>query len=652
MGDVSRSSITLSSASYASSLFPSVDDTTASLIEAILARVSPSEAEWKPFLQAYDEVFNERGLDKQSDTVIYDLILKLGLQAGKNWRSKWENVKRTQEHLKREAEAARGGGRVDQPVNIAAGRNDTFRTPLNKANVHTRHSATPPARRDYAQDDGQARLTQEALDKLQNNASPYKPLRTPFRPPGNANLRDGTTPRVHFAQDAHKTHQRAHSDVFRTPELAISTPTHTSEEREAMLQQALQFDRINLLGRMYDDWISRFFVLKRLEMHTSIARDALLKRRSLTFWAERVKRHAIVEERVEVAYEATLKRSCLRLWKEKQEKKQKTAWERQISLAYRAITKQKDKQTKQAVFAAWREASLESRANRFHTTNLLHNSLGKWLSNAARLAELKVDADNIQARKGTEIRSKSFGKWQQNTILVLREAEVVEKKDEILLQNSFTSWRLQFEDVRLADQYSSRISKHSALSIWRARLQRHRDVYQQALSLSRARDEDTMERAYHTWKIREHSRLIERAKTVRLVKGAFQRWRDRYEGVSVKLNIKAVELTQSHHASIAKDYLHKWIKATSERQKVLRIAGTLNDRLTLQRSFVDWKDRVARRRLEQRKAAVANNFFTQRNALRNWVRKMRWAKANLAVVEKEKTVKRDYLQSKFAMPVL
>jgi len=88
------------------------------------------------------------------------------------------------------------------------------------------------------------------------------------------------------------------------------------------------------------------------------------------------------------------------------------------------------------------------------------------------------------------------------------------------------------------------------------------------------------------------------------------------------------------------------MKATTERQKMIRIAGSLNARLTLQRSFAEWKEAVAQRKLEQRKAAVVNNFFVQRSTLKTWAKKMRWAKANAAVLAKEKEIRRDYLQSK------
>lgn len=640
MGDVSRSSITLSSASYASSLFPTVDEASSSLIEAILSRVSPHESEWKPFLQAYDEVFNERGLDKQSDTVIYDLILKLGLQAGKNWRAKWENVKRTQHELLLQREGAQ---RVDQVA-----KRDTLRTPINKGRISARDAAASHTRyQAYEYEDaGQPRLTQEALDKLQHAASPYKPVQTPYAG-ARLNTRDGTTPRVHFANEVHTHHTRAHSDVFRTPELSV-TPSHTAEEREAMLRQAMQFDRINLLGRMYDDWISRFFVLKRLDMHTSLARDALMKRRSLTFWRERVKRHGELEERVDLAYEATLQRSCLRLWQQKREKKQKTEWERQMSMACRTIVRKKDRQMKEAAFATWREASLDSRAFKFRRLCLLKQSLGKWLSNAARLAELHTEADAVQASRDEILVVEAFSRWKLNTILLIREEEIAEKREDRLLRDALATWRIHVQDIRLADDYASRRALKRAFATWKASAQHNETLKLQAMSLSRARDEDTMERAFHTWKIREHARLLERAKSIRLAKGAFQRWRERFTAITVGLDEKASVLQSAHEVRLAGTYLSRWLDKNRQHRKALRLASSLHSRLLLQRTFADWQLEMTHRRLELRKAEVANTFFTQRGALKTWCKRLRWLQANKAMAGKEANLVKVYFTGKLS----
>jgi len=614
-----------------------VDEVSASLIEAILSRVSPSESEWKPFLQAYDEVFNERGLDRQSDTVIYDLILKLGLQAGKNWRAKWENVKRTQQHeLLLQREEAQ---RVDQ----GAARNDNIRTPINKTgNSYTLVNA----RTDVGgyEDDGQPRLTREALDKLQHAASPYKAVQTPYAPQTRFNNREGTTPRVHFAHEGHQHHSRAHSDVFRTPDL--STPSHTAEEREAMLRQAVQMDRMNLLGRMYDDWISRLFVLKRLDMHTSLARDALLKRRSLIFWHERVKRHQELQERVDLAYESTLKRSCLRLWRTKKEKKQKTEWEKQMSIAFRIITKKKEKQLKEAAFGAWREASLDSRAFNFHKNYLLRHSLGKWLSNAARLAELHSEATALQASHDEILIVDSFARWKEKTILLVRESEIVETVENRLLNHALQTWQLQLQHLRVADGFAARQSQRNAFDIWKNRKSRNDALEMQAESLSKARHEDAMERAFHTWKIREHSRLLERAKALRLARAAMERWKERYATVSGDLETQALAFQRRHNSSLTKRFLSSWVKKTNQHHKAIRLATSLNNRLLVQRTFTDWKDELSNRRLEYRKAEVANTFFSQRNALRLWYKRMRWVKASKIMASKEKDLLKDYFRCK------
>lgn len=634
MGDVSRSSITLSSASYASSLFPVVDDDAAVIIEAILARVSPDEAEWKPFLQAYDDIFQERGLDRQSDTVIYDLILKLGLQSGRNWRAKWENVKKVQEQ-----QQSRGDKRVDQAAARTVGDAKLF----NRANAEPEHTGyrTPGHahhHHHHHSEDLQPRLTREALDELQHAASPYKPAQTPFQSQDRARAekRDGTTPRVHFAHDVYSQRSYNAADVFGTPD--NTTPHHSAEDRELMLREAIQFDRSNLLGRMYDDWLTRFFVLKRLQMHTAIAHDATLKRRSLHFWAERVQLHSQLNVRAQQAYSASLQRGALTLWTQKLQERRRTVWEKEMAVAFRSVTRKKAKQLKDAAFEMWREKAFESRAFRFRLNHLLKATLGKWLTSAARLAEMNLEGDALQAQRELEVRSDAFARWKSHTILLVREAEAVEDIDYNLQRRVLALWRNRASYSIRANYQLESTTQRKAFATWKERLRHLRALADQARSLSRARDEDTQERAFHTWKIREHSRLLERAKSVRLARSTFQHWRFRLHAVTEDLDKKADFYVKNHQAREKQSVLGKWRASTRNHQKAMVLASSLHDRLQLQRSFGVWRKGLAQHKLGARRADVANDFFVQRRCLRVWVKSLRWVQANKVVAMKERQV--------------
>lgn len=340
MADVSYSSITPSSASYASSVFPVLDASTSDLVDSIVARVAAGASDWKPVLEAYKEEFDARRLDGETDTVVYGLLLRLGMERGTDWRSKWANVKRQQQQQQQHEVAKTPRA---PPVDIAKPdvfrrlHDDSAKTPL--PSIKQQHGRLPQA------------LTREALDKLQSTSSPYKKsYNTPAAARYAFNDYAAVTPRVHFASSMHEQQSpmTRYDQVIDQPRV---NPASTSEGKEAMMHQAIRFDRLVLLGRMMDDWLSRIAVLQKLDIHTELARNALLARRSIHLWQDRVVRHRDLLETAERARQAAVKRSSLNLWREKAEKKQKARWEKQMHLAYRTVARKQEKQLKEAVLS-------------------------------------------------------------------------------------------------------------------------------------------------------------------------------------------------------------------------------------------------------------------------------------------------------------
>jgi protein SFI1 len=62
------------------------------ILDAIIERASPSATTFLSVFKAYNDVLQERGLDRH-EVVYYEKLLKLGTLKGKNWGEKWKMVK-------------------------------------------------------------------------------------------------------------------------------------------------------------------------------------------------------------------------------------------------------------------------------------------------------------------------------------------------------------------------------------------------------------------------------------------------------------------------------------------------------------------------------------------------------------------------------
>lgn len=414
MADISRNSITPSSTSYASSVFPILPSETVALLSAIIERVPEQRSDWKPVLSSYHHVFKEIGKDGEADTEVYGLLLRLGMERGRDWRSKWENVKKAQQ----------------------AGNAQPNDGEHHQIQVHSKYDipqsyATPKPK---MQEKQQARLTREALEQLQKTASPYKKIRNAAPIPcddykeDNAKLLARPLPVVHFAETA----------------MADESPYKlSSDTKDFMHAQALRFDRVVTLGRVFDAWRDRMAILQRVDKHTALARDSLLKRRCLSFWADRLEDHLQLESSAGKAYQSGLVRRCLNSWKAKADKKRKRGREIQIANAYKLLTERRNRLIMEFVLKKWRQASLVSRCDRFRRNTLLKLGLGKWLERAATLAEREQEAEYLHAhRENTRLQDMLF-LWREKASLLAREEVVQRHRNNQLASDALHLWREQ-----------------------------------------------------------------------------------------------------------------------------------------------------------------------------------------------------------------
>ena len=134
-------------------------------------------------------------------------------------------------------------------------------------------------------------------------------------------------------------------------------------------------------------------------------------------------------------------------------------------------------------------------------------------------------------------------------------------------------------------------------------------------------------RAFHTWKIAEHGKLLLHARKTRLLRRSLSRWRDQMLRQTVSQVSQADLFRRRKDANILALSVKIWKSRLLTREKSSHLASSLSDRLVLQRSIQTWRKARSAHRLEARKAHVAQDFFVQRRCLQTWHRKTKERKA-------------------------
>ena len=85
----------------------------------------------------------------------------------------------------------------------------------------------------------------------------------------------------------------------------------------------------------------------------------------------------------------------------------------------------------------------------------------------------------------------------------------------------------------LASEYRAANLTRTTFSRWRVKLADLRALEQKSIALSEAREEDTLDRYFSHWRLREHDRLLHRARRTRLLKRTWDHWRAQQRIIAV-----------------------------------------------------------------------------------------------------------------------
>ena len=330
--------------SQASSVFPTLESETINIIDAIIGKVSADSSDWKPLLSAYQDALRLRGLDGSKDTHIYALLLRLAMERGRTWQIKWDNVKRRQ--LDGEQHAT--------PLARAASDMDVFGTPGHQLKPASHVASTAKHR----QTSRQLPLTREALDELQAIATPYKTIAATFlqtaRPDHKQDVQRSRRPSPFAASGLGVVQDAADRTLVEEQFAQDGNSPQDSQEAEylsALFFDATEIDRLATLGKTWDDWLARLTVLSRLRRHTDLARDAVLKRRTLFRWRAHLLFVRKLEQAASGAATTNLLRRCFSKWKNKTEEKQRRAWEKELNSGFKRMTRKRNTSILQRCFA-------------------------------------------------------------------------------------------------------------------------------------------------------------------------------------------------------------------------------------------------------------------------------------------------------------
>ncbi|KAI0064613.1 hypothetical protein BV25DRAFT_1852514 [Artomyces pyxidatus] len=685
VSDVSRSSI-VSAPELAYLTSDEID-----FIDAVISRASPSATTFLSVFKAYNDVLQERGLDPQNEVVYYGKLLKLGTLKGANWGEKWRVVKAQHGYATTSASRPKPTAKntqvpVTTPKASAARLLQRLKTTLQHHEPTTAaelltddvlsQTEVTETELDYPQDSRHARTPSTVTNSLGldiGSSSPPKSISTRHAPlwtSKNSEISQ-SAPSLSSVPPSYKDTTRtaaplsmrprrntSRQTVFPStspPKPATGGLTHPPDRKGSIIneddawnkirmaqdeKEADRFREEKLLERCWDVWKQGFDWIITTSEQIAQARDTLVLRLAIQKWRVRLASRRELEQRVTTFADEKCVKAAFARWSARLREKRQQDWRNEMRGKMRVVRERREAKLRKDAWAKWRQLYQSHLSGQHYTERLVLRAFRRWREKLGRVDQLEEAADHyVIVREGRAV-ARSWDTWRKGAELRSLETALAARVAGRTLREIVEVWRERTHDLRSADAYHDVMVMKFALRRWKASQARIRTLERRA-DKHVARQDDILVRAVtRVWKAHERGRLLERVRTLRLLKQSWETWKKRLRHQK-GLEDKALAFALRPSSSLAAEVVRTWRKHHAGHRNALAFAVQYRDRQLEFKMLTAWRLHLRENLRLIRKAKKEEKLLVWRRAWRIWTSKLeeRRREKKLLDLQRNKTEK-------------
>ncbi|KAF9246283.1 hypothetical protein BU15DRAFT_85063 [Melanogaster broomeanus] len=420
-------------------------------------------------------------------------------------------------------------------------------------------------------------------------------------------------------------------------------------------EDAAKFREDKLLERCWEIWLLGYQWLITTNQQVAGARDNVILGSTLRRWRNATATLLERQEHVATLANTRRLRAAMAMWKAGLKEKQQIAWRNDMRAKMKTVRGKRELSIQKDAWAKWRQSFRSHLSELQYSERIVMRSFLRWKTTLSQIRRLEATAYQFHRRTNSSDAILAWKRWKR--MVAIRNAEKVVRSNVGLRVKCevIQVWKKHTHDRQAAAGFYDVYVMKQVIRSWKAACDRIREMERRA-DKHLARQDDVLVRAVNrVWKARERGKLLERVRSLRLIKSAWSAWMERmrqhrhlegeFRGLdyalafSMRSNSYTVSsalqtwhqvygiyqnrrafAVQRHLARIQYDALLKWRIQLRSRLKLIKHAK-------FRRTLKIWKLKLAEKKrqnklksLEARKLQECIRIWQQKANRRRWLR--------------------------------
>ncbi|KII88582.1 hypothetical protein PLICRDRAFT_698940 [Plicaturopsis crispa FD-325 SS-3] len=400
-------------------------------------------------------------------------------------------------------------------------------------------------------------------------------------------------------------------------------------------EEADRFREDRLVERCWDVWREGFRWILTTNEQIGRARDTLVVRLALQRWRARTEAHLDLYERVTILANKRRLRSALSAWRTKFKHSRQIHWRNDMRAKMKSVREKREGKLRKDAWAKWRQSYRSHLSGLHYSERLVLRSFQRWKDRLTAIDRLEDAADEFTRRRELRIREECWMRWRKAADIGDAEKTVIERVGLRIMGNAMDAWRRRVHENHTADAFYDIVLKKKIIRSWKTARDRIRGMEKKATKHLIRQDDVLLRAVTRVWKARERGRLIDRIKTVRLLKDVWSVWKARRQQ---QKDNEELALAFSTRAGLQTAFsaLQKWQQARASHKNAHAFAVHYDSAQLRYKMLHTWRVELRVNLDMAKQARKAEKRFLVRRTWGIWMSKLRERKRERKVVEFER----------------
>ncbi|MCO5584864.1 hypothetical protein L7F22_038796 [Adiantum nelumboides] len=616
-------------------------------------------------------------VDQQTDTALWDALLRLTHVRAKTWAQRWDAVRMSlglqplnvSEDDTSEKSSIEGDEENDttkqffhaksRPTSWHANRNigisngqrssSTIMESPAASRLQRRQSDRPVNQSELEQLRARmAALTAQANTLASSLETPSEAEIIPLNRPSILVKQMGRNPITNRDRKLRFAKSEERFDISKATTVESASD---EEDKKPLTENLLQLHLLHLSNEDLMKWsqakvqsrcLSWWLTLHRKRQ--SQLQSALQKRneslqlKAFQSWKAKTEKH---QKKQSSAVKIDVVRCKLRAWRtwirRLKDERKKHRDERRMELrgAFEVIRSRMEHRIISDTFAKWRISWMEVRATRFRSEHLLRGAMSLWSIQTWQTSSLREKERQIVGQKDQTLIRLALSRWTQayKTHNLLEVAQSFDRQ--LTLRTFFERWSsakaeqaIVHRKEALADRWRQRRIKQKVWIKWSKKAITVLTQEEEAIQFETSMVQKRVSTIFHFWLLREREQLFQRITSARTLTRSITTWHNKFINLKESLKEREMKIVAIQKQHLLQRSFSVWRESTFKIVSAQDLASKRDRRKLLGEAMAAWKRVNEKRVVDERKAITLDVVNTQRHFLKLWISRRREAKLN------------------------